>query len=283
MKPILEPIHPAKQKTISAFVYAKPNFEMPWHFHPQHELTYIEESLGTKFIGDYVGSYEAGELVLLRSNLPHFWKNHVQEGQLSKSIVIQWNKGIFTHVPELQAVFDMLKVAAKGLIFERDAIQVLIPSLKQLPNRKGAALYVEFLSLLLQLSNCPYRTLSNASFSEDLPSKYSSRMSKIHHFTETSFTRKVYLKEVATLVNMSEPSFSRFFKKIMGRSYFSFLNEYRINRASRMLMDTDQTVAAIAYHCGYESLPFFHKQFAKYKSTSPLRYRKQHAVSGAIL
>ena len=275
MKPILEPIHVGRQKTISAFVYCKKNFEMPWHFHPQHELTYIEESIGTKFIGDYVGNYEPGELVLLRSNLPHCWKNHVQEDGKSESLVIQWNKGIFTKVPELQPLFAMLKTASKGIIFNQKSVELIVPMLKKMPNLTGHHLYIQLLSVLTHLSECDYRTLSEASFTDDLPTEYGNRMSQIHSFTEIHFHKKVYLKEVADLVNMTEQSFSRFFKKMMGRSYFTFLNEYRINMASRMLIDTDWSVAEIGFKCGYESLPFFHKQFNKYKEESPSKYRKR--------
>ena len=71
MNPVLESIPLGEENTIIGFKYEASEFKTPWHFHPQHELTYIEESIGTKSIGAYVGSYEPGELVLLRSNLPH--------------------------------------------------------------------------------------------------------------------------------------------------------------------------------------------------------------------
>lgn len=275
MKPILEKIDLAQQQSIVAFRHEKQNFETPWHFHPQHELTYIEESVGAKFVGDYVGAYEAGELVLLRSNLPHCWKNQVRKDGKARSIVIQWNKGIFKKVPELSAIFEMLKVASRGIIFDRDTTQSIIPILKQMPEQNGSVLYVELLNLLLQLSSCFYQTLSEASFKDDLPDEYNSRMSRIHDFVEAAFPRKIYLKEVADLVNMTEQSFARFFKKMMGRPFFVFLNEYRINIASRMLIDTDWSVAEIGFKCGYESLPFFYKQFGKFKGVSPSKYRKQ--------
>ncbi|MEM8525634.1 MAG: helix-turn-helix domain-containing protein [Bacteroidota bacterium] len=275
MKPVLERINLARQQSIVAFHYEAASFETPWHFHPQHELTYIEESVGTKFIGDYVGAYEAGELVLLRSNLPHCWKNQVREKEQAKSIVVQWNKGIFAKVPELHQIFTMLKEASKGIIFEIDTTREFLPLLKQLPTYESAELYIKLLHLLLQLSKCSYKTLSGTSFKDDLPDSYSSRMSMIQDFVATAFPRKIYLKEVAGLVNMTEQSFARFFKKMMGRSFFTFLNEYRINMASRMLLDTDWSVAEISFKCGYESLPFFYKQFQKFQQVSPSKYRKQ--------
>jgi len=276
MKAVLEPIPLGQQKTILGFCYEAPDFETPWHFHPQHELTYIEKSVGTKLVGDFVGPYEPGELVLLRSNLPHCWKNVKQENLLSKSVVIQWNKGVFPKVPELEAVFNLLRIAAKGVLFDKGQSAKLVPLIRKLPDLKGHDLYVQLLNVLTKLSDCSCKTLSEASFIDDLPDAYGSRMSTVHNFVSQHFHRKIYLKEVAGLTNMSEQSFSRFFTKMMGRSFFTFLNEYRINIAVRMLLDTDDSVAQIGYSCGYESLPFFYKQFKKFKESSPLAYQKNY-------
>lgn len=276
MKPILEHIPLERQASILAFRHKADNFEVPWHFHPQHELTFIEESAGTKFIGDYVGVYQPGELVLLRSNLPHCWKNYEKPEVQARSTVIQWNKDIFAKVPELDGVFKLIKAASRGLLFSKEEITPIVPFIQQLPNKSGQELYIGLLTVLVQLSECAYQTLSEARFVEDLPSEIGNRMAKVHDFVAGHFHRKVYLKELAALVNMSEQSFSRFFSKMMGRPFFTFLNEYRINMATRMLLDTDLPIAQIAYRCGYDSLPFFHKQFNKFKSESPSRYRKKH-------
>ena len=276
MKPILEQIPLGIDQSIWAFRHDKQHFETPWHFHPQHELTYIEESVGTKFIGDYVGAYAPGELVLLRSFLPHFWKNNTDSNTPARSTVIQWNPNIFAQVPELAPVFDLLGKASHGLIFPHKDIEKWIPTILELPNFSGHKLYLELLSILVKLAHCSPRILSETSFKEDIPSEFNTRMTKIHDFVEKEYHRKIYLKEVADLLPMSEQSFSRFFRKMMGRPFFTFLNEYRINVASRMLLDTDKSVTEIGFCCGYESLAFFHKQFKKFQGTTPFAYRKRH-------
>jgi len=275
MKAKLEKIDLGTKQSILAFEYCSNNFDTPWHFHPQHELTYIQESVGTKYIGDYVGFYQPGELVLIRSNLPHCWKNHANTHNNSKSIVIQWNKGIYQKVPELETMFKMINDASRGVIFEKDITASFLPRMKILTELSNCDLYIELLHLLTDLSNCKYKHLSEASFIDDLPIEFGSRMRKIHDFLEIRFHEKIYLKELAELMNMSEQSFSRFFSKMMGRPFFTFLNEYRINIASRMLIDSDLSIAHIGFSCGYESLPFFHKQFKKIKQLSPLQYRKK--------
>ncbi len=278
MRPVFEQINVGEDRSIIAFRYSKNHFDAPWHFHPQHELTYIQSSVGTKFIGDYVGSYGPGELVLLRSNLPHCWKNQLDPSCKAESVVIQWNVGIFSEVPELRSMFGLLKVASKGIIFSKEATKSLIPSIERLCTLDDYQLYIELLSLLVELTHCPFKTLSKASFIDDLPATYSDRMSEIHDFVELHFHRKIYLKEVASMSHLSEQAFSRFFSHVMGRPFFSFLNEYRINVARRMLIDTDISVAQIGYACGFESLTFFHKQFKNFNQMSPLKYRKQYQL-----
>ncbi|MEM9886744.1 MAG: AraC family transcriptional regulator [Bacteroidota bacterium] len=276
MKPIFQQIAIEQEQSIIAFYYNKDIFEAPWHFHPQHELIYVKNSTGTKFVGDYVGSYLPGELVLLRSNLPHSWKNYKQADNRAQSVVVQWEKGIFAQVPETSKLFKMLRTAAKGILFEADEVRDLIPMMTKMLDLEADDLYLQLLALLLKLADCKHPTLSAASFTDDMPTEYGSRIAKVHDFVELHYARKIYLKELAELVNLSEHAFSRFFSKVMGRPFFQFLNEYRVNNASRMLIETDRSVAEIGYASGYESLTFFYKQFAKFKGVSPLKYRKRY-------
>ncbi|MGJ8733407.1 MAG: AraC family transcriptional regulator [Cellulophaga sp.] len=277
MKPILETIPLGVEKSIVAFNYINDNFETPWHFHPQLELTYIEESYGTKFIGDYVGAYEPEELVLIQSNVPHCWTNYKSSAIKSNSFVIQWNKDIYANIPELKELNILFNTASKGVIFNKKESKKVISLLKETINQDGSNLYVSLLKLLLKLTHIPYKTLSNSSFTKNITNEYTSKISKVHSFIAENYTRKIYLKEVSKEVNMSEQSFSRFFLKIMGRTFFIFLNEYRINIATRMLLHTNKSVSEIGYACGYESLPFFFKKFKELHHSSPAQYRKNYS------
>ena len=52
-----------------------PSFSSPWHFHPECELTWIQQSSGNRFVGDSLANFSPGDLVLLGANLPHYWRN----------------------------------------------------------------------------------------------------------------------------------------------------------------------------------------------------------------
>jgi len=133
MKPYYEEVQTGFEKSIIAFKYDENDFKTPWHIHEQHELTLVEESSGTKFVGDYVGPYEKGELALIHSNLPHCWKNYGGQETRAISTVVQWDKGIFSNVPELKKLFIMLSAATKGILFESVQTETVIPKVKDLP------------------------------------------------------------------------------------------------------------------------------------------------------
>ena len=86
-------------------------------------------------------------------------------------------------------------------------------------------------------------------------------------------SKKISLEDIAKEVNMSEEYFSRYFSKIMKKSFFEFLNEYKINRACRLLIETDKSINEICYKSGFESIPFFYRQFKKFKHCQPKAYR----------
>ncbi len=273
MKPFFEQVELGRQQSIVAFRYDEPHFKTPWHFHPQHELTFIESSKGTRFVGDHIGSYEEGELVLIKSYLPHYWKNYADKARNSVSTVVQWNNGLIPELPEMQAVFEMIDASSRGIIYHKEDISSIIDSILALPDLSGSDLVLGQLDILAQLTQCRYETLSVNSFDHSFSSAYQKRMALLHEYIAEHYNTKVRLLDVAEIVGMTEQSFSRFFRKMMGQSFFKFLGVYRINIACRMLIDTDWPVSQIGYSCGYESIPFFYKQFKQLKGISPLKYR----------
>ncbi|MOA47617.1 HTH-type transcriptional activator RhaS [compost metagenome] len=72
---------------------------------------------------------------------------------------------------------------------------------------------------------------------------------------------------------MPEVSFSRFVKKRTGNTFIDSLNEIRLGHATRMLIDSTQTVAEIAYKCGFNNISNFNRIFKKKKNCTPKEFR----------
>ena len=113
----------------------------------------------------------------------------------------------------MDKVLYILRAASKGIIFEKNDVDVIIPYLNKLLKSEGTKLYLKLQFLQVVLSDFNYKELSESSFIDDLPKIYSSRITKVHRYVEDNYHRKMKLRELAGLVNMTDQSFSRFFKK----------------------------------------------------------------------
>lgn len=275
MKAILEKIDVSESIGIHAFVYEKKHFDMPLHVHPEFELTLILEGSGIRYVGNDVSDFEPGDMVLLGSNLPHCWKDTGNPVR-SKSLVIQWRKEVLHDLPIFEQIHALLEKSQRGLHI-KDQKATFSNLMQELIIKKGLKQYLLLIELLEHIAKMgDHLPIAGPSYSYDATDKTTTRLESIQSYVKDHFKEKIMLVNVANELNMSEQAFSRFFSKTMKKPFFVFLNEYRVNRASRLIFETDMQMSEIAYKCGYDSLPFFYKQFKKFKGYTPLEFRKMY-------
>jgi AraC-like DNA-binding protein len=281
MKAVLEKVSAAPRQSINAFVYTGVTFDAPWHFHPEYELTYITGSSGIRYVGNHVGDFHVGDLVLLGSRLPHCWKNvgEPKDGTEASSIIIQWPERLIGDLPELAEINALLQRAKRGVRFSPAVAQNAKKSMREMVEAPPLQAYLLLLSLLGELSRIDASLLADKAYAYDGSGITSERLQLIQQFVTDNYQRKISLAEVAALVNLSEQAFSRFFSQAMGRPFFRFLNQYRINVAGRQLLEADDAVAKVGYDCGYDSLPFFYRQFKLLKGCTPAGFRRKFRSS----
>ncbi|MEM9858793.1 MAG: AraC family transcriptional regulator [Bacteroidota bacterium] len=277
MKAIIEKVGIPDQCGIHAFVFENTYFDMPWHVHPEYELTLILKSAGIRYVGNNVSDFTIGDLVLLGSNLPHCWKNTEDHKTMSRSLVIQWSKEVIHDLPVFDRIWDLLEEAQRGL-FLQDKDGKVAEMMHTIVECDGLGQYLKLVELLAFIAKeIPFKYVAGASYAYDISTHTNNRLDLIQNYVKQQYRDKIKLADVAAQVNMNEQAFSRFFSKTMKKPFFSYLNEYRINISSRFIIETDLQMAEIAYQCGYESLPFFYKQFKKYKGYTPLEFRKMYS------
>lgn len=281
MKALFEKIPTSLESSFNAFIYENKYFETPWHFHPEYELTYITKGKGTRFVGNNVQEFKEGDLVLLGSNLPHCWKNTDKLKGGVQSLVFQWDNTIlgenWLENKEFQNIKKLLNDASQGISFNTSSENGLIERIESIIHMKPLEKLLCFIQILEELSkHKSIEFLSNEGFNPILNVKTNDRIDLIYNYIQENFDQKIRLIEIADSLHMSEEGFCRFFKKTLGKSFFTFVNEYRINLICKMLIETKKQVSEIAYECGYESLPFFYRQFQKLMNCSPLIFRKKY-------
>ncbi|MHA4739849.1 AraC family transcriptional regulator [Dyadobacter sp. MSC1_007] len=280
MKAHYEQLAPLPEASFRVFLYEGAEFDAPWHYHPEYELTIILESQGMRYVGNSMENFEAGDLVLLGANLPHCWKNTPEMDVKAKSIVVQWPEQLlgekWLEAPELKSVKKLLQQAGQGIRFPQSVAARVKENLQDMLEQSPFKRMISFLEILEYLAGVPDASLlCEQGFEYPLNYEDNQRINTVYNFIRENYQERITLAQVASLVHMSEEAFSRFFSKIMRKPLFTFLNEYRINMASKMLIETDMQVAEISYACGYESPPFFFRQFKKFGSMTPSAYRKR--------
>ncbi|WP_169082426.1 AraC family transcriptional regulator [Paenibacillus sp. PL91] len=96
---------------------------------------------------------------------------------------------------------------------------------------------------------------------------------RISGYLERHFDKKITLQTLAGLFNVSTRQLNRLVREEFGKSVFDLLHEVRIERAKRMLLESDQKVIYIATMVGYDDPSFFSRLFVRYAGCSPREYR----------
>ena len=100
------------------------------------------------------------------------------------------------------------------------------------------------------------------------------RLKKILQYIDESFASKLQIKDLASVVTMSEGHFCRFFKAMVRKTPMDYINTVRINHAAKLLSHSDKKVIDIAMEVGFENPSYFIKLFKQHKKCTPSDYRK---------
>lgn len=277
MKPKLETIK-IKQGEAS-FKYFKQevhSFEHYWHYHPEIELVYIKNGKGLRFTGDNIGNFESGELVLIGKNLPHNWVTDTKtDNSLDVAFVLQFSNNLFNNFPECNSLRQMFLQASCGIKFSKPK-KTVIQAIEEMENSSAPKRLNILLDILIELeSDINTETLSGVSFERNAPFfKHQSRVSEVTKYIIDNLEKPIALNEIASFQAMTPPSFCRWFKQAIGKSFVNYLTALRIEKACSFLIQSDFSISQIAYSTGFESLSNFNRQFKKLKKQSPSEYKK---------
>lgn len=283
MKPQLLKVPTKHTDSFSARQDMYPNINNRWHYHTEVEMIHFHCGSGMQFIGNHISRFQAGDIVLVGSNLPHYWR-YDDEAYLEQpfekpySTVIHftenfWGKD-FLALPETRELKLLLNDAKKGLLARAVQHPNIALHMQQVLQQKG---FNKLLSLLACLqsfySSENIVRLSAINYSNNIPDSESERIEKIYNFTANHFKRKIALSEIAALVNLEPNSFCRYFKVRTGKNYTAFLQEIRVNHACKLLLENKLNIKQVCFESGFNNFSCFHKGFKEITGQSPKSYQ----------
>ncbi|MBW6411576.1 response regulator transcription factor [Clostridium weizhouense] len=126
-----------------------------------------------------------------------------------------------------------------------------------------------FVNLKINKDDCIEKSVSE---SKELPIKAAIE------YIQDNIGENVSLEKMASMCNLSPCYFSRVFKKSLGVTFISYVNETKINRAKELLENTDIPVLNVALDLGFDDCGYFIRVFKKSQGLTPKKYREVHKV-----
>ena len=169
----------------------------------------------------------------------------------------------------------MLIDAKRGIQFSNKTINNIKEKIKLCCYSRGFQSAIDFFSLLNCLAESEYTIIlkSPLDLQTFVYESRSRRIEKVCNYVNNHITDKIYLKDLADLVHMSESAFSHFFKRKTNINVIDYILSVRISKACVLLLNSSNTVLEISYECGFNNVSNFIRIFKKKKGMTPADYR----------
>lgn len=257
------------------------NFVIPWHWHEELELGYIQEGIskivtvGAEYIvhqGD--GFFVNSNVMCMKQNAspgtrtveinhifhPVFLGGHFKSRFETKYLnPIINNRQIEVHmIPRGHATSNLI---LKNLY-----------QLKELQNEIDTEFQTR--NILSEIWRLLIKELQeNPDSPRMVGTEQTNRLRSMISYINQNYPEKMTLSQIAKTAGVSEREATRCFKKCIGQSPMEYLIKYRLNQAKKLLLETDMSITGICQQCGFSDSAYFGKVFRRSYGMTPREYR----------
>ncbi len=255
----------------------------PLHKHVEYEIFCNVKSTGTVYVGDSKQELNEGELLFFGSMLPHkvesdeIYTKGLQDYK-TKGVVIQFDESLvemFNTRDEFDHIADLLNKSARGLwypkeFFKKNEHLILgIPNITQPLERIMRV--IKLIDRMAAFSE--YRTLASLSYINHSRDDDKSKISGIIEYLANNYQNKISLEDIAQEYHVSKTALCNFFKRKTGTTLVNYINSLRVSKVKQLLVYDDDSIAEIAFTCGFNNISNFNRIFKSYTGLSPREFR----------
>jgi len=274
-------------KTIIVQKDVLPHFYPHLHRHQEIQLMWIQQGEGTLIADNNMHRFRSNEIYWLGANQPHLFKSeasyfHPKSKKKVTATAIFFNPSgqlsSFFDLPEINTLKRFLQQHSNGFKIPQENVSEIANKIGLLNKSNGVSQMIHFIDLLRSIAAIP--SLLPLSMSTQ-PQNYSEneglRISNIYNFIMQEYEKPITLEDAANKAHMTPHAFCRYFKKHTRHTFLSFLNEVRINEACKKLTNSNnETIANVAYSCGFNSITNFNRVFKRITNQSPSEYVERY-------
>lgn len=269
------------QNSKSSFTYdyvrLRPKAQIGLHNHRTWELTFMMRGSGIRQVGNTMEPFHRGEAILIPPEIPHCWyyddSDLDSKGRVANITVLfgdAFLTGCGSTFPELRPAVAALRKTKSAVMFTGEDAKKIISALRAMNRQNDVDRLLTMLKLLIVLSHTneahvigQYKVLK----------KEKAKLNMIRIYVACNYSKEITLNDVVQYIGMNRSSFCVFFKKATGKTFFKYLNEYRIDSACKLLRNLNLPISGICYDTGFRDVHYFNHLFRKIKGCSPTEYR----------
>ena len=283
MRVVFEKVHHAADVSFACQTWDAPSFDCPFHVHPEIEIVQILQGHGSRVVGDHLGNFAPGELLLLGAGLPHMYVDDVPAdvvgAERSRSRYVQFLPDClgpgWLDLPEMRQIRKLVDWSRRGLAFDPAATARASDALDALWAATGAARISRLIDVLDALAGADQVTpLASEVYQPLRAHTDSGRLERVLTHINRNLKDGIRLEDASKVAYLTPEAFSRFFHRYMGRTFIDYVISLRVSRACRLLLETDRSVTEIAFEAGFQNLSNFNRQFRRIKGTTPRSFRQ---------
>ena len=264
-----------------------PNFEGPYHWHPDFEIASAICSQLDYQVGQYHVFLEPGDSIFVNGNVLHAIRqcagttpDPMPNVVFSSSLIASQTSIIYQKYIHFIAQCDVLPfVVFRNSNKEHKVINECIKDIYQQFEKKEMCYEMRILrniGFILEYICCHFNELPKASSSR-MQIKSQIRFQKMLSYIYANYDKNITLADIANSANISRSEAGRCFHTFMGCSPIDALIQYRLQCAHKMLDENIYSMQEISNACGFNSVNYFSRKFKStygYSPTNNLRLGK---------
>ncbi len=254
----------------------------PMHWHDEMEIVYVESGEYEEFVDLERYHVKKGDIILINPCVLHSFRIIDNKRTIFRSII--FNSSMLTSnntdacsikyfTPFLDNMY-INPIVISSDFPNYELLQQSVKTLISIYDNKDEFFEIRIKSELYNLFYILFKYfLIPEEHESNMKDNTTRNIKTILDYIDSNYMRTITIDELASSVDLSKHYFMRFFKKYMGMTCIEYINDYRLNIATNLLLTTSMQITEVAASIGITNLSYFNRIFKKKYNMTPKEYR----------
>lgn len=251
-----------------------------WHWHTEFEFVYVET--GTVYFGisDKQFALSEGQGVFINSKILHRYFSQgnaiVPNFVLMPYFIAAQDSLIYQKyvLPIMASPMDY-QIFSQDIPWQAEVLSLM----REMMAAQEKASDVELVNsyLIQKIWHILYQNtdIEHMGKKENYSASSQARLQLMMQYIHQKSAYNISLSDIADQAKVSKSTALNLFQRYLGISPVTYLINYRLQEAAKLLASTEKKVTVISKDTGFDSVDYFCKAFKKYYKLTPTEYRKK--------